>query len=280
MAGDWIKMRSNLWDDPRVGRLCDLTGAGEAGVVGALYWLWATADQHTEDGTMPGMSSAHIDRKTGVKGIGAALVSVGWITEEDSGLSIARFEEHNGESAKRRSVDAKRKANVRKDSDKTRTDDGQVADLLRRISELEKEKEKEKIREELQTKTARKRASPAALVSLPDLVADGVEEQHATDWLVARKSKGLPLTPTAWADVKAEAIKARLSPGEAIKAAAGNGWAGFKAAWMHEPARNAPYQSAYELKAADAAKWIKGTSLDRSMIFDPEACDAVTPALR
>lgn len=48
MAGDWIKMRSNLWDDPRVARICDLTDVGEAAVVGGLYWLWATADQHSE----------------------------------------------------------------------------------------------------------------------------------------------------------------------------------------------------------------------------------------
>ena len=134
--------------------------------------------------------------------------------------------------------------------------------------------------EEPKTKTARKRSAPAVLVSLPDLVAEGVDQQHATDWLIARKSKGLPLTPTAWADVKAEAIKARVSPAEAIKAAAGNGWAGFKAAWMDEKPRNGHHPSAYELKSADAAKWIKGTSLDRSMIFDPEACDAATPALR
>lgn len=30
MAGDWIKMRSNLWDDPRVTGICDLTDQKEA----------------------------------------------------------------------------------------------------------------------------------------------------------------------------------------------------------------------------------------------------------
>ena len=123
----------------------------------------------------------------------------------------------------------------------------------------------EESREELKepkTKTARKRAAPAVLVSLPELVAEGVEEQHATDWLVARKVKGLPLTPTAWDDIKAEAIKARMSPGEAIKAAACNGWGGFKAAWLQEPARNGPHLTHQDRKAAEMAKWFKGTSLD------------------
>ena len=77
MAGDWIKMRGNLWDDPRVAKLCDLTGQAEAAVVGALYWLWATADQHTEDGSMPGLTLRQIDRKTGVQGFAAGLVQIG-----------------------------------------------------------------------------------------------------------------------------------------------------------------------------------------------------------
>jgi uncharacterized protein YdaU (DUF1376 family) len=132
-----------------------------------------------------------------------------------------------------------------------------------------------------ETKTARKRAAPAVLVSLPELVADGVEEQHATDWLVSRKSKGLPLTPTAWADVKAEAIKARMTPGEAVKAAACNGWGGFKAAWMQEPARNGPHLTAFDRKAAEAAKWMNPTTpIPGRDYVDMEMTDAAPIALR
>jgi hypothetical protein len=72
MAGDWIKMRTNLWDDPRVAGLVDRTDSSEAAVVGALYWLWATADQHSSDGLMPGLTIRTLDRKTGVVGLGAA----------------------------------------------------------------------------------------------------------------------------------------------------------------------------------------------------------------
>lgn len=110
MAGDWIKMRCNLWDDPRVSNLCDLTNSHEAAVVGGLYWLWTTADQHSEDGMLPGLTLRSIDRKTGVKGFGAALVQVGWVIEGEGGIEIARFEEHNGESAKVRAQTARRVA--------------------------------------------------------------------------------------------------------------------------------------------------------------------------
>lgn len=113
MSGDWIKMRGNLWDDPRVSRLCDLTEQPEAPVIGALYWLWATADQHTQDGVLPGQTLRGIDRKTGVPKLAEALVTIGWLTDLGDGVRIVRFEEHNGTSAKRRSTEAKRKSNVR-----------------------------------------------------------------------------------------------------------------------------------------------------------------------
>ena len=82
------------------------------------------------------------------------------------------------------------------------------------------------------TKTARKRAAPAVLVSVDDMVAEGVDRQHAIDWMANRKAKGLPLTPTAWADTQAEAAKAGLTLPQAIKTAAGNAWGGFKASWL------------------------------------------------
>jgi hypothetical protein len=111
MAGDWIKMRSNLWDDPRVTHLCDLTEAGEAAVIGGLYWLWATADQHSEDGILHGLTARSLDRKTGVSGFANALVSIGWLSDAPDGLRIERFDEHNGASAKTRAQTARRVSN-------------------------------------------------------------------------------------------------------------------------------------------------------------------------
>jgi hypothetical protein len=113
MAGDWIKMRGNLWDDPRVSRICDLTDSTEGPVIGALYWLWATADQHSEDGAMPGLTLRQIDRKTGLAGFAAALCDVGWLNDDPQGVVIQKFEEHNGDSAKKRCQTAKRVANHR-----------------------------------------------------------------------------------------------------------------------------------------------------------------------
>jgi hypothetical protein len=149
MAGDWIKMRSNLWDDPRVTRLCDITENTEAAIIGGLYWLWATADQHTEDGHLPGLSVAGIDRKTDIKGFGTALLEIGWISDTQGGVTIARFDEHNGSSAKRRCTEAQRKANSRKlsafDADTSRTGSGQTPPSCgAREREREREREESK----------------------------------------------------------------------------------------------------------------------------------------
>lgn len=104
-------MRGNLWDDPRVSKLCDLTDQPEAMVVGALYWLWSMANQHTADGLLPGLSLRQLDRKTGVQGFGAAMVAIGWLVECEEGLTICRFEDHNGTTTKKRIQTAARVAN-------------------------------------------------------------------------------------------------------------------------------------------------------------------------
>lgn len=147
MAGDWIKMRGNLWDDPRVAKLCDLTGQSEAAIIGGLYWLWATADQHTEDGCMPGLTLRQIDRKTGIQGFGAGLCAIGWLHDDEQGVVLAKFEEHNGTSAKRRCTDAQRKANSRNvsasDADIPPTDGGQEAPNLGAREEKRREEEKD-----------------------------------------------------------------------------------------------------------------------------------------
>ncbi|MFV0673645.1 hypothetical protein [Variovorax sp. tm] len=170
MAGDWIKMRGNLWDDPRVSSLVDATNSSEAAVIGGLYWLWATADQHTENGVMPGLTLRQIDRKTGIAGLGAALVEIGWLSEKEGGVVLENFTEHNGASAKRRASDAQRKANSRNlsacDADKTTTDDGQNGTNSGAREREEEEKNPSSLRSEGKARKAR--TSPKAEITLPE----------------------------------------------------------------------------------------------------------------
>lgn len=91
-------------------------------------------------------------------------------------------------------------------------------------------------------------AKPPGTLVLEDLVADGIPEQFARDWLTVRKGKGLSvLTETAWQTVKAEAAKAGITPAQAVQKAAGMSWAGFRASWPDEdPRRPAAPPSPFE----------------------------------
>ena len=178
MAGDWIKMRGNLWDDPRIARLVDMTDSSEAAVVGALYWLWATADQHTEDGIMPGLSLRQIDRKTGVQGFAAALCAIGWLVDHPEGVRIVGFVEHNGASAKKRCQTAKRVAKhglanalPTEKHEPTNADSVRGA-LAREREEIEIEKKKTEVEG-----TARATRLPATQLLLPEW-ADFCEKER------------------------------------------------------------------------------------------------------
>ncbi|SOY65622.1 hypothetical protein CBM2586_B10217 [Cupriavidus phytorum] len=198
MAGDWIKMRTNLWNDPRVSRLVDLTDTTEATVIGGLYWVWATADEHSLDGAMPGLTLRAVDRKTGVSGLADALVDVGWLEDHPEGVRLVRFDEHNGASAKTRAQTAKRVANHRSNchvTDQALQDEhGSVTDALARE---EKRREEKKEGE----KTARASRLPAdwqpsfeeiefCRAERPDLSPESVASQFRDYWIAQPGAKG------------------------------------------------------------------------------------------
>jgi len=79
----------------------------------------------------------------------------------------------------------------------------------------------------------------------------GVDRQHASDWLAVRKAKDLPLTRTAWDQTVAEAAKAGVTPAEAVRLSAANGWAGFRATWLAN--RDAPAPRATGAATPDTA---------------------------
>lgn len=84
-----------------------------------------------------------------------------------------------------------------------------------------------------ETKPRKARSAADASVSVSDLIGEGVDEQHAKDWMRVRKDKGAKtLTLTAWKTVKTEADAAGMTPAQAVKMSAENSWQGFKASWV------------------------------------------------
>lgn len=73
-----------------------------------------------------------------------------------------------------------------------------------------------------------------AFDALSHLVASGVDERVASDWLTIRKAKKLPLTLTALDGAEREAAKAGLTLNGAIRYCCEAGWAGFNAGWYSD----------------------------------------------
>ncbi|OCD23008.1 hypothetical protein AWZ90_24475 [Shigella sonnei] len=67
--------------------------------------FWAWADQQMIDGNADcnarGVTKSAIDRITFMSGFADALIQVGWLVENDGGLSLPNFERHNGKSSKK-----------------------------------------------------------------------------------------------------------------------------------------------------------------------------------
>jgi hypothetical protein len=137
----WIKMRTDLWDDPRVSAICDKLDATEATIIGALFRFWSIADQHSVDGLLAAMTPSSLDRKVGLSGFAKALEQVGWLAVDSDGLRVPRFHEHNGESAKTRARNAKNQSHRRSVTDLSpESGDGTV---MPRVPTEESEKESE-----------------------------------------------------------------------------------------------------------------------------------------
>lgn len=113
MPQPWIKMRKNLPTDPRVVRISSALRADRLRTVGALHSAWCLLDEHTEEGVLRGYDFAAFDDIVGVPGLAQAMQAVGWLEATTEGLVAPRFTEHNGQSARRRAVEAERKASAR-----------------------------------------------------------------------------------------------------------------------------------------------------------------------
>jgi hypothetical protein len=125
MAGDWIKMRSDLFTHPKVVRISSALKADRLRTVGGLMSVWCLFDAHSIDGKLDGYNESTLDDLIGWPGFTAAMIAVDWMEVNGETVVLPRFDTHNGASAKRRAQDADRKRSVRNvsasDADKKRT---------------------------------------------------------------------------------------------------------------------------------------------------------------
>lgn len=113
MAGDWLKMEANTPDKPEVFEIASQLGISTAEAFGRLFLVWRFFDQHTEDGNGVNVSTPYLDHIAGVTGFSDAMKTVHWLEGEEQdgyGLRLPNFDRHNGQTAKKRVLTAKRVA--------------------------------------------------------------------------------------------------------------------------------------------------------------------------
>lgn len=112
----WIKVDCEIHRRREVKLLCKKMGVKPDHMVGTLVRFWAWADGETENGMLESITRDIIDDEVGFDGFASALEGVGWLLVADDGCILPNFEKHNGQSAKRRASDQRRKAHARKQS--------------------------------------------------------------------------------------------------------------------------------------------------------------------
>lgn len=207
-------MRVDLATSPKVVRIASALRADRLRVIGGLHAVWCLFDVHSTDGRLDGYTLEALDDLIGFPGFGAAMSAVGWLDDEGESLCTPRFDEHNGQSAKRRAMETERKREARKvsapDADKVRS------------------REEKRREDKSSTDVEEKRASRSRPAGRPE----GVAESVWSDFLAIRKAKRAPLTATAMEGIEREASKASMSLQQALQMCCARGWQGFKADWV------------------------------------------------
>lgn len=78
-------------------------------IVGRLFALWCWLDANTETGEDMPITDDDIDDMAECSGLAQAMRSAGWLAGEENRLTFPNFTRHNGESAKKRAIEAERK---------------------------------------------------------------------------------------------------------------------------------------------------------------------------
>lgn len=149
MAGDWIKWQRGLTRKPEVIRMAAALGRSRHEVAGLLMQVWEWTDEQIADPDenghafvriLSGQARALIDEIAGLPGFADAMSAEGWITFRSAHVEFPNWGRHNGNSAKRRCLDAERKRRER--SENVRKMSGSEPDKKRTREEKRRENSK------------------------------------------------------------------------------------------------------------------------------------------
>lgn len=110
MAADWIKVEKATPDKPEIKTAAKICKVSNGEIFRAWFLLWSWFDEHVgEDGLYQATTLKECSARVGIPGIAESFAESGWLFETESGVFIKDWTRHNGQSAKIRALDLKRK---------------------------------------------------------------------------------------------------------------------------------------------------------------------------
>lgn len=106
-------MRLSLPNSKKIRALARVMGCHRCEALGCCMAFWAWAQEQTEDGRIEGLTKIDVDDVVGRSGFAAAMVAIEWLTIDEAGVVIPRWDENNSNGAKARAKAAERMARVR-----------------------------------------------------------------------------------------------------------------------------------------------------------------------
>lgn len=199
----WIKFETATSEKPEVWAIAQALGIDADAVVGKLLRVWAWFDTQTVSGNAPSVTKALLDSKVCVSGFCQAMISVGWMIEEDGVICLPNFDRHNGKTAKNRALTSKRVAEHKASNGKVTKqvmkefEKGNATSVTSALPREEKRREDKSINTipPLSPKGENARFNPEQVILPPELDTDAFREAW-TLWCRHRREIKKPLKPT------------------------------------------------------------------------------------
>lgn len=123
MAGDWLKVRLDLRNDPAVIGMAEELGMDQDTVVGKLVRLWSWFNSQSRDGHAR-VTLKFVDRHVEKNGFAESMQNNGWLDVQSidgvQAVIIPDWDRHNGKSAKNRCLAQSRSKNYRDKASRSR----------------------------------------------------------------------------------------------------------------------------------------------------------------
>ena len=147
MAGDWLKLRTRLHEEPAVIRMASITGLDVFSIVGRLAAFWGWAGEHTVTGELRCVTLDVINARVAHEKFAEAMQAVGWLEIVDENtIRVPKWKEYNSKSSKERALSASRSSRYRAKKSRAHRDGDRDASVTNHASREEKRREEKSIK--------------------------------------------------------------------------------------------------------------------------------------